>query len=113
MAVVLTPSSKTEVYLNVTELGAGAGRINVRDQAFSQSVSIIGRQAEAVAERQIETHIPNICQAAVAVAGAPCVSKRLWLKCAATSVPKVLRICQAQGVKFRPDNQLMGQAEYR
>lgn len=68
-------------------------RIDRLDYAFSPRAPVLERGAERAGELIIRVEIPNIAEAAMAVAGTACVSKRLGLECAPAGIPpaKIVR----------------------
>src|SRR5690348_12831864 len=100
---------EVEVRLYVSELRVATSWIDVLDHALAPCMCIIRRYAETIAQRNVQTHIPNICQAAVAAAGSAGVTEGVRLKRSAAAVPEVLRISQTQSMQLAPHNESMRQ----
>src|SRR5438552_17300360 len=100
-----------KIRFDVTELGIGTGRIDTLDEILAPSMRIIRRERETVAQRNVHADVPHIGERTIASAGAAGVAEGVRLKRAATAVPKVVRVGQAQGMQLAFDDELTRQAK--
>lgn len=87
-----------EVRFDITELCAGARPIDAGDRAFAPAVSVIGRKAETITQRDVHAEIPDIGKTAIAAGYATRVAKRVRLERATAAIPEIVGISEAQGV---------------
>ena len=101
-----------EVRFDITELGVVPRRINAGDCAFAPCVSVIRREAETIAKRDVHTHIANVREAAIASRSAARVAERARLERATAAIPKIVRVGQAQSMQLTAKYKRMRQPEH-
>src|SRR5262249_55751503 len=101
-----------EVGFDIAELGAGTRRIDAGDSAFAPGMSVIGRQAETIVQRNVHAEIPDMGETAMASGCATGVAKCVRLERATAAIPKIAGASQAQGVKLAAKHKRMRQPEH-